>query len=113
MDKDLDSTKSFIFDCRNNPQALRNYANLLYGGLAKIPGGQRAKVLSLLYQYVDKCPSCKAPVGRPTADCIDCPALLEKLIAQTQSQFNKAKNMGFYCIAIGKYSLEGLPEAYK
>ena len=97
LDSDQMTWQSFLNHMRSNQDGLRNYANLIYAGLARVPTTQkyRNEFLEAMRPYVSRCLFCGQLVGEEPASC---DVLKDQIIKRASWSLDENRDRGFYCL---------------
>lgn len=101
LDVSIDSERmtwqSFMHHMRSNQDGLRNYANLIYAGLAKMPCTRRwqDEFMEALRPHVSRCLVCGQLVGQEPRACY---VLTQHVQDQASKSLERHRDWGFYCM---------------
>ena len=97
IDSDRMTWQSWLNHMRSNQDGLRNYANLVYAGLAKVPASKkyRDEFMGDIRPHVSRCLVCYQLVGEEPDSC---GVLTEWVREQARVNLEANRDRGFYCM---------------
>ena len=97
LDSDRMNWQSFLDHMRSNQEGLRNYANLVYAGLAKIPASRKYKdeFMAAIRPHVSRCLVCNELVGDEPPNCC---VLTDHIRRQARVNLERYRDWRFYCL---------------